>query len=298
MVGLFNVYQYIEGTILSLIQPFKKTVESQTNVEEKIPSIQTTDKALDSMNVLLLGSDTRGEDQARTDTIMVGQYRPENHEIKIISFMRDLYVTIPEHGQQKLNAAYTFGGPELLMETIKENFGLDLQYYAVIDFQGFEKAVDLLVPNGIQVDIPYEMSEGIDMTLEKGEQHLNGKELLGYVRFRQDRLSDFGRVERQQEVMTKLMAEAVNLNNVVKLPELIEILNTYIDTNMEMTTLLTFGKNAITNKTNQFETLRIPVEGSFENQRVEHVGEVLTADLEETQEVIEKFLNENSLPQH
>lgn len=212
--------------------------------------------------------------------------------------MRDLYVTIPEHGQQKLNAAYTFGGPELLMETIKENFGLDLQYYAVIDFQGFEKAVDLLVPNGIQVDIPYEMSEGIDMTLEKGEQHLNGKELLGYVRFRQDRLSDFGRVERQQEVMTKLMAEAVNLNNVVKLPELIEILNTYIDTNMEMTTLLTFGKNAITNKTNQFETLRIPVEGSFENQRVEHVGEVLTVDLEETQEVIEKFLNENSLPQH
>ena len=78
-------------------------------------------------------------------------------------------------GQQKLNAAYTFGGPDLLRETIKENFGLDIHYYATIDFQGFEKAVDLLAPNGIEVDVPYEMTDGIGMTLEKGKQNCMGK---------------------------------------------------------------------------------------------------------------------------
>ncbi len=86
-----------------------------------------------------------------------------------------------------------------------------------------KKLVDLLVPNGIEVDIPYEMSDGIEMTLEKGKQQLHGKELLGYVRFRQDRLSDFGRVQRQQEVISKLKEEVVNVNSVVKLPELLDL---------------------------------------------------------------------------
>ncbi len=223
----------------------------------------------DAVNVLLLGSDSRGEEQARTDTIMVAHYNPKTHQVKLISLMRDMYVTVPGYGKQKLNAAFTYGGPELLRETIKENFGLDLHYYAIVDFKGFEKVVDLLVPNGIEVDIPYEMSDGIDMTLEKGTQQLHGKELLGYVRFRQDRLSDFGRVQRQQEVISKLKEEAVGLHSVVKLPELLDLLNTYIDTNIDTSTLLTIGKDILTNKSGEIDTLRIPEDGSFQNKRYE-----------------------------
>ena len=152
---------------------------------------------------------------------MVAHYNPETNKVKLISFMRDMYVSIPDHRQQKLNAAYTLGGPDLLRETIKENFGLDIHYYATIDFQGFEKAVDLLAPNGIEVDVPYEMTAGIGMTLEKGTQVLHGEELLGYVRFRQDRLSDFGRVQRQQEVISKLKEEAVSMNSIANLPDLL-----------------------------------------------------------------------------
>lgn len=83
-----------------------------------------------AVNVLLLGSDSRGEEQARTDTIMVAHYDPQTHKIKLISLMRDMLVSVPEHGEEKLNAAYAYGGPELLRETIKENFGLDIHYYA------------------------------------------------------------------------------------------------------------------------------------------------------------------------
>jgi polyisoprenyl-teichoic acid--peptidoglycan teichoic acid transferase len=282
LVGLFNIFQYIEGALKTFNQPLKKA--------EAKYSFQGEKSKLDAVNVLLLGSDSRGEEEARTDTIMVAHYNPQTHQFKLISLMRDMYVSIPEHGQQKLNAAYTYGGPELLRKTIQSNFGLDIHHYAIVDFKGFEKAVDLLVPNGIEVDIPYEMSHGIGMTLEKGTQQLNGKELLGYVRFRQDRLSDFGRVQRQQEVISKLKAEAVSLNSVVKLPDLLELLNTYIDTNVDTSTLLTIGKDILSNESGDIKTIRIPEDGSFSNNRYEGIGEVLEVDFEQNKMALDRFL--------
>ena len=282
VVGLFNVYQYIEGTIQAFNQPLKKV--------ERAHAFKRAENKIDEINVLLLGSDSRGEEQARTDTIMVAHYHPKTHQVKLISLMRDMYVTVPGYNQQKLNAAFAYGGPELLRETIKENLGIDLHYYAIIDFQGFEKAIDLLVPNGIEVDIPYQMSDGIGMTLEKGKQQLHGKELLGYVRFRHDRLSDFGRVQRQQEVISKLMEEVVGLHSVVKLPKLLDLLHTYIDTNIDTSTLLAIGKDVLTNKGGEIETLRIPEDGSFENKRYDGHGEVLEPDLPQNKEAINRFL--------
>uniref|UniRef100_UPI003873244F LCP family protein n=1 Tax=Neobacillus rhizosphaerae TaxID=2880965 RepID=UPI003873244F len=289
MIGLVQLFQYIEGTMNTLNQPLKKTEGKQTFQGEK--------NKLGTINVLLLGSDSRGEKQARTDTIMVAHYDPKTHKIKLISLMRDMMVSVPEHGQQKLNAAYSFGGPELLRETIKENFGLDIQYYAIVDFKGFEKAIDLLVPNGIEVDVPNEMSHGIDMTIEKGKQQLHGKELLGYVRFRHDRLSDFGRVQRQQEVISKLMKEAVSLNSVVKLPKLVGLINKYIDTNIDTSTLLTIGTDILTKKSSNIETFRIPEDGSFQNKRDEELGEVLEVDFDQNIEAIHHFLEEKSVAQ-
>lgn len=281
-VGLYTSIQYIEGSIKTLKQPLKKAEGKRT--------FQGDEKQLDSpVNVLLLGSDSRGEEQARTDTIMVAHYNPKTHKIKMISLMRDMLVAVPGHGQQKLNAAYTYGGPELLRETIKNHFGLDLHYYAIIDFEGFEKAVDLLVPNGLEIDVAQEMSHGIGMTIEQGKQQLHGKELLGYVRFRHDRLSDFGRVQRQQEVMTKLKDEALGLQSVVKLPELLDLLHTYIDTNIDSPTLLSIGTDLLT-KESEIETLRIPEDGSFQNINDEEHGAVLDVDFQTNEELLHTFL--------
>ncbi|CAM3721633.1 LCP family protein [Mesobacillus thioparans] len=282
-VGLFTVFHYIEGTYQAFNQPLKKA---------EAESFQGEKNTQEAVNVLLLGSDSRGEKAARTDSIMVAHYNPKTHKVKLISLMRDMYVKIPGHGQQKLNAAYSFGGPELLRKTIKMNLGLDIHHYAVVDFKGFVKAVDLLVPNGIQVDIPYEMSEGIGMTLEQGTQQLHGEELLGYVRFRKDRLSDFGRVQRQQEVVSKLKDEAISLNSVAKLPELLKVLGSYVDTDIETSTLLTIGKDILTNETGEIQTMRLPEDGSFENERYEGVGEVLEVDFDRNEDVMEKFLGD------
>jgi polyisoprenyl-teichoic acid--peptidoglycan teichoic acid transferase len=290
MVGLFTVIQSIEGAIKTINQPFKKDEPNHSVKGEDNLVFQGEEDTLDEVNVLLLGSDSRGEEQARTDTIMIAHYDPQTRQIKLISLMRDILVSVPEYGQQKLNAAFTFGGPELLRETIKSNFGLNLHYYAMIDFKGFEKAVDLLVPNGIEVDIPYEMSDGIGMTLEKGKQQLQGEELLGYVRFRQDRLSDFGRVQRQQEVISKLKEEAVSLQSVAKLPELTKLLHTYVDTNIHTSTLLRIGKDVLTKESGEIETLRIPEDGSFDNKHHDTLGDVLEIDFSQNQQALYEFL--------
>lgn len=282
LVGFINVFQFIEGTIKTVNQPFKKAEAKHAFQGEKSKK--------DAINVLLLGSDSRGEKQARTDSIMIAHYNPDTHQAKLISLMRDMYVTIPEHGEQKLNAAYAFGGPELLRKTIQQNYGLDIHHYAIVDFKGFEKAVDILIPDGIEVDIPYEMSDGIGMTLEEGHQQLHGKELLGYVRFRQDRLSDFGRVQRQQEIVSKLKDEAVNLHSVAKLPDLLDVLHTYIDTDIDTPTLLKIGKDMMANKSGKVETLRIPEDGTFENERHEGIGEVLKVDLDQNKAALSNFL--------
>lgn len=282
LVGLFQLIQYIGGTNKAVNQPLKKV--------EGNPKFKGEKNQLEEVNVLLLGSDSRGEKHARTDTIMVANYDPQTLKIKLISLMRDMLISVPEYGQQKLNAAYSFGGPGLLKETIKENFGLDIHYYAMVDFKGFEKAVDLLVPNGIEVDVPYEMSYGIDTKLEKGKQHLHGQELLGYVRFRHDRLSDFGRIQRQQEVISKLTDEAVSLHSVVKLPKLLGLTNKYIDTNMDSTTLLTIGKDIVTKKSRDIETIRIPEDGSFQNKRDTEHGDVLEVDFNQNKEALNQFL--------
>ena len=286
MIGLFNVVQYVEETFKAVNQPLKKAEANHSFEGEQIQS------KTEPINVLLLGNDSRGEEQARTDTIMVAHYNPETNKVKLISFMRDMYVSIPDHKQQKLNAAYTLGGPDLLRETIKENFGLDIHYYATIDFQGFEKAVDLLAPNGIEVDVPYEMTAGIGMTLEKGTQVLHGEELLGYVRFRQDRLSDFGRVQRQQEVISKLKEEAISMNSIANLPDLLDLLHTYVDTNLDTSTLLKIGKDLLMENSNEIKSLRIPEDGSFENERYDGVGEVLEVDFQQNKETIAEFLRD------
>ena len=248
------------------------------------------DPQFGEINVLLIGSDARPGETGLSDTLMIAHYNQNTNRVKLVSIMRDTYVEIPEYGKQKINAAFAFGGPELVRKTIKDSFDVDVHYYAVVDFNGFPKIIDLIAPDGIEVEIPYEMSYGIGMTLHPGTQILYGNELLGYVRFRQDRKSDFGRVERQQEVLSKVKDQAVSLHNLVNLPKLLGMSDPYIDTNVDNRTLLTIGKGLLMGNAEKMETLRIPVEGSFANERV-NVGAVLSIDVERNKQVMQDFLS-------
>lgn len=288
--GIYWVVQYNSGKSLVNKDNEEETISDDSNYDP----FEGAESQFGEMNVLLIGNDARGDEEARSDTLLIGHYNQDSNEVKIVSLMRDTYVKVPGYGQQKLNAAFFFGGPELVRKTIKENFDIDIQYYAIIDFTGFSNVVDIIAPKGIKVDIPYKMSHGIGMTLEPGEQYLDGNQLLGYVRFRHDIHSDFGRVARQQEVIGKLKEEALSLNTILNLPKLLGSVNPYIDTNVTNRTLLTIGKGLLTGGEKQdIETLRIPIDNSYTDRRINGIGDVLAIDLEENKEALNEFLTPN-----
>ncbi|WP_423798493.1 LCP family protein [Neobacillus sp. SAB-20_R2A] len=283
-VAAYATYQYKQGVSLAAGGKFKDDTK-------RAKAFQGENVKFGRINVLLLGSDSRGEEHARTDSIMIAHYDQDTHQSKLISIMRDTYVNIPGHGKQKINAAYAYGGPELLRQTIKENFDIDLNYYAIVDFEGFSKIADIIAPDGIEVDVPSKMSYGIGTTIEPGQQTLHGDKLLGYVRFRHDKLSDFGRVQRQQEVIGKLKDQAMSVGSILKLPKMLGVINPYVDTNLDTPTLLSLGKDLLTNQSNDIKTMRIPVDGSYTNEQFKNVGAVLSINLEQNKSALNEFLS-------
>lgn len=281
----YSIFQYNSGVSLASTGPEKDNSGDFEDFEEVEPE-------LGEVNVLLLGSDARGDEKdGRSDSLMIANYNQESNEVKLISIMRDSFVNIPGYGEQKINAAFSLGGPELVRKTIKENFDIDVHNYAIVDFTGFPKIVDVIAPNGIEVDIESTMSYGIEMVLQPGTQVLNGEELLGYVRYRNDSESDFGRVRRQQEVLSKLKSKAISVHSLVSLPKMLGVINPLVDTNVDNKTILTIGKGLLKDGSDGMEAMRVPMEGTYEDKRVEGSGQVLSINFEDNKEAIRDFLS-------
>jgi LCP family protein required for cell wall assembly len=145
----------------------------------------------------------------RTDTIML-VYVPLTGKPALISVPRDSYVDVPRNGKNRINAAYAFGGPELLVQTVEQNTGLRIDGYMEIGFGGFVNVIDAL--DGIRMCLPSAIKDrDSHLDLPKGCQTLSGTEALGYVRMRKaDPRGDFGRVERQREMLAAVAAKAAS----------------------------------------------------------------------------------------
>jgi LCP family protein required for cell wall assembly len=137
----------------------------------------------------------------------------------LISIPRDSYVEIPGHGSNKINAAFSFGGPKLLTKTIEHNTGLRVDQYVEVGFAGFVNVIDAI--GGVHVCLKHPIKDhDSHINLKKGCQTLVGKDALGYVRMRKaDPLGDLGRVERQRQVvgaMAKRAASPMSILNPVR----------------------------------------------------------------------------------
>jgi LCP family protein required for cell wall assembly len=189
-----------------------------------------------AINILLVGSDSRdglnrrqlGRIQTvevpgrRTDTIMILHVSPDRPKPVMVSLPRDLRATI--NGRtSKINAAFAFGGPDLLVKTVEETTGLPINHYAEIDFAGFLDVVNALGGvtlcnrSGHRLDDPY-----ANLHMDPGCQHMNGVKALAFVRARHVD-SDFGRIGRQQEFMRAVMAEVSHRGNLTGLPKLLDV---------------------------------------------------------------------------
>lgn len=280
-VGGYALYQYNKGVSQSKEKGIEP-LEYEFNGEKDRHS---------RTNVLFLGSDAREGEGSRADTIMIGSYQPDRGEYKLVSIMRDTYVEIPGHEKNRINAAFALGGPELLRETIKQNFDIDLRYYAIVNFEGFVQLIDEAFPKGVQVNVEKRMSENIGVDIEPGLQNLDGEHLLGYVRFRHDAIGDFGRVERQQKVVKQISDQLTSLEIIPRLPKLLGVVTPYINTNMNTGDILYIGKDFLSSENRQIDTLTIPVDGSWENMIVEQ-KDVLSVDLEKNKQALHEFLGE------
>jgi LCP family protein required for cell wall assembly len=282
----YAYYQYKQGIAQSLKKVNKTNKENKVNYTFEGKKDQYGDT-----NILLLGSDARGNEKSRADTIMIAHYNETRGTYKLTSIMRDSYVNIPGHGKHKINSAFAYGGPELLRQTIKENFDIDLQYYVIADFQGFVQLIDEAFPNGVEINVEKKMSEYIGVTLEPGLQRLDGEHLLGYVRFRHDAIGDFGRVKRQQEAIKAVGNQLKSFETIPKLPKLIGVITPFINTNMDTTDMLFMAKDFFSKNKGNVETLRIPIDNSFTEPRIKGEGAVLEINLEKNKEALQQFIS-------
>ena len=190
-------------------------------------------------NILVLGADTgsksRRGTQGRSDTIVLIRTDPDHHRIALLSIPRDLRVQIPRHGEEKINAAYAFGGPTLALKTVESVTGLPINHVIVVDFGTFEEVVDTL--GGVTVNVPHpilsnkfecpkhtqaQCARWPGWRFRKGEQTMDGHQALIYSRVRENQLnpreSDFTRGERQQAVIQAIADEVTSFGTFVKAP--------------------------------------------------------------------------------
>lgn len=160
--------------------------------------------AKNSLNLLLLGSDSRGSDQGRSDVIILAHISDDRSRVDLIHFPRDLYVDIPGRGKDKINAAYAYGGAPLLVSTLQNLINLPLDHVAVVDFQGFKAMTDAV--GGVDVTVA-ESSPGFP----KGVVHMNGDEGLVFVRDRHNlSQGDISRGQRQQAFIKAVMLKGLS----------------------------------------------------------------------------------------
>ncbi|AGF73643.1 transcriptional regulator, LytR family protein [Corynebacterium halotolerans YIM 70093 = DSM 44683] len=180
------------------------------------PDQQVADTA--GTNWLLVGSDSRqglSEDEVarlgtggdlgvgRTDTIML-LHIPLTGPGRLVSLPRDSYVTIPGYGQNKINAAFTFGGPKLLTTTVEQATGLHIDHYAEIGMGGLASVVDSV--GGVEICVDYPINDPLaNLNIEAGCQEMDGPTALGFVRTRATPQGDLDRVERQRQFFSALI---------------------------------------------------------------------------------------------
>ncbi|WYJ99605.1 hypothetical protein A5821_000682 [Enterococcus sp. 7F3_DIV0205] len=259
--------------------------------KEAIETFNGVKSANGANNILILGSDTRGEDAGRADTIMVLQLDGPSKKPKLISFMRDTFVDIPGYDDNKINAAYALGGADLVRQTLAENFNIQTKYYAKVDFQSFEKIIDSMFPSGVKIDAEKDLNlDGVDIA--KGSQKMDGHTLLQYSRFRKDEEGDFGRVRRQQQVMTAVMGQLKNPLALLRTPESLGRLVGYMSTDVPTTFMLQNGPSLMLKGGSGIERLTIPVEGSWSNLDIDYAGSVLQIDLDTNKSAVQSFLGQ------
>lgn len=200
-----------------------------------------------------------------TDTMLLLRFNPEAKKLVALSIPRDTRTQVPGYGVTKINEANADGGPALSAKATSELLGgVGVDRYVSINVQGVQALVDAL--GGVTVFVPKDMkykddSQHLYVNLKAGQQHLNGDQTLQLLRFRYDENGDIGRIQRQQMVMRALMEQALNPVTLARLPQILSVIQSHIDTNLSVEELVALVGFAARTNRSQVQMLMVP--GSF-----------------------------------
>ncbi len=253
IVGVTAFTGYASWKLNNAMNKASDSDNKDTNQNQTVIPIEDQTFAM-----VLLGEDYRPETRSKnTDAIIVAIWNPETKDITLLSVPRDTKVNIPGYGEGKINSAYVKGeierkhlegkgetspsisGPHMVMNVLSDLLKIPVKYYAIVDFQGFEMMIDQL--DGININVDRDMyyvspSDGTDINLKKGIQHLTGKEALDYARFRRSSdghdSSDFQRNDRHQQILKAIADKLMTFKGVTNIFNILDIASDHVTTNL------------------------------------------------------------------
>lgn len=249
----------------------------------------------DWYNFLLIGTDTRSDEAnaGRSDTIIICSVNLTTVEVKLTSLTRDMWVNIPGKRMDKLNAAHTYGGPELLIKTINENFQMNIEDYVSVNFYGVIDIVDAL--GGVDVEISKEEAGEINRrvneqfryadveTLRSGVAHMAGVQALTFARIR-SLDSDFGRSGRQRRVLAAMLQKAKGAS----ITQLWGFANSCLDhvtTNISIPRIISMAASLLSGGMDSFGELSLPSSGNYYYSSSDGISKVMYDQTQVTDEL-------------
>ena len=320
----FLVVLVMAGMIYMFFRGVSDVSSGETNYSAAVTETFNGEDSDDGTNILILGSDqriTQGSSDARTDTIMVMNIGNSDGKIKLVSFMRDTLVNIDGvsynaySNDQKLNVAFNIGeqddnqGAELMRQTLKDNFDINIKYYVMVDFETFAEAIDTLFPNGVEIDAKFgtvdgqavssvEVPDDLNMqadgtvpnqTIEVGTQKMDGRTLLNYARFRKDDDGDYGRTQRQQQVISAIVNQIKDPSKLFTGSAAIGKIYALTSTNVSYPFLLKEGLSVITSGQKGIEQTTIPAEGDWTDDYDMYGGLGISIDFDKYQSELKEL---------
>lgn len=235
-LGIITIILIITGIIaysvydqaMSTFDEIHTPVERTSSISRKEP-VELEERQ--PFSILLLGVDERKSDSGRSDTMIVLSVNPQTNNTLMVSIPRDTYTQIVgKNIKDKINHAYAFGGIEMSMNSVEKLLNIPIDYVAKVNMEGFEQVINTV--GGIQVQNALAFQDG-NYKFKKGNITLDGEAALAYVRMRkEDPQGDFGRQNRQKQVIQAVIEEGTSLKTLLKYQNIFDILGNNISTNL------------------------------------------------------------------
>lgn len=288
-----NAFQHMSEEEMNKIFDDTLSYDNKHSEQTDIYKVKPIDKKI--WNVLLIGQDARSEEErARSDTMILFSYNRNEKSVVLTSFLRDTWVPIEGFGYNKLNAGFALGGPGLLVNTINQVYGLDIQNFVVVDFEGLVEIVDAM--GGLNLAITpeeaayYNREFPNDGRIVSGEAvNLTGIQALHHLNNRSIGNSDFQRTQRQRDALLAVYSQLKSVKDAKTVLTLADTVLKNVETNIPASRAISTGIEALGFENINYSEYRVPFDGMCWD-KVQNGQSVLMSDLAKNGEKLRELI--------